>query len=405
MLKTEQILNAKFTPVSKGTYSADEVDSFLKTVAESYEQSLNENRELIKKISILADKIESYRNDEEAIKLSLLDAHRMAETVNKNAKDKADGLVAEADAKSKIILDGANRQSSQIIEEAREKAKEIVDNARTAVASLTERAQKETDLAISSARTKSAEIISKAEEKGNEIIGTSKQSYEFYSSELARLKGETEKFKALVSEICNNQLSLINDIPDVVVEASVVETAEELKQEVVETVAEIEIPEIDETETAVEAVEETAQEIVPEAIFTPEAAEEAEETEEAEEVIEESVQNAEEASEEKTAIEITDDEDDLFSLIDEMDFDNNFIASSIDEIVPSSSDSAVKADDLKISFEDIEKEAEERTVEIKDEDDEDDNDIFEGFGINLDEIDNDGEDEDISSLFDSLFDD
>ena len=51
MLKTEQILNAKFTPISKGTYSAEEVDSFLKVVAESYEESLGQNRELMKKIN------------------------------------------------------------------------------------------------------------------------------------------------------------------------------------------------------------------------------------------------------------------------------------------------------------------------------------------------------------------
>ena len=142
MLRTEQILNAKFTPVSKGTYSAEEVDAFLKGVAESYDESLNENKELIKKISILADKIESYRNDEEAIKLSLLDAHRMAETIGKNAEKKAETTVSDAESRAKIILDGANRQSTQMIDEAREKAKEIVDNARNAVASLTERAQK-----------------------------------------------------------------------------------------------------------------------------------------------------------------------------------------------------------------------------------------------------------------------
>lgn len=393
MLKTEQILNAKFTPVSKGTYSADEVDSFLKTVAESYEQSLNENRELIKKISILADKIESYRNDEEAIKLSLLDAHRMAETVNKNAKDKAENLVAEAEGKSKVILDGANRQSSQIIDEAREKAKEIVDNARTAVASLTDRAQKETDLAIASAKARSAEIISKAEEKGNEIIGTSKQSYEFYSSELAKLKSETEKFKALVSDICNNQLSLIKDIPDVVLAAPAAVTVEEIKEEaIVEEIAEetteIEVPEIEE----IEVVDEIAEEIIPEAVFVPEAAEETDDIGEVEDAIEEA------ASEEKAAIEISDDEDDLFSLIDELDIDDNFIASSIDEIVPVSAGNAVEADELKISFDEEEKE-----VEISDDDEGED--VFEGFDVNLDDIDNDEEDEDISSLFDSLFDD
>ncbi len=403
MLKTEQIVNAKFTPVSKGTYSAEEVDSFLKTVAESYEQSLGENKELIKKISILADKIESYRNDEEAIKLSLLDAHRMAETVNKNAKEKAEGLVAEAESRSKIILDGANRQSSQIIEEAREKAKEIVDNARTAVASLTERAQKETDLAIASARTKSAEIISKAEEKGNEIIGTSKQSYEFYSSELAKIKAETEKFKALISDICNSQLSLINGIPDVIVESTIIEKAEEIVDETVEKAADIEISdaeEVAEPEIISDVEDETAQEIIPEAIFTPEAPEEATvgADEDPEEVIEEPVQEVEAAieAEEKPAIEVSDDEDDLFSLIDDMDFDDNFIASSIDEIVPSATDSAAK--DLEISFEDSD------DIDDDEEDDEDD-DIFSGFDVNLDEIDNDDEDEDISSLFDSLFDD
>ncbi len=396
MLKTEQILNAKFTPVSKGTYSADEVDSFLKSVAESYEQSLNENRELIKKISILADKIESYRNDEEAIKLSLLDAHKMAETVNKSAKEKADTIVGDAESKSKIILDGANRQSSALIEEAREKAKEIVDNARTAVASLTERAQKETDLAISSAREKSAEIISKAEEKGKEIIGTSKASYEFYSAELAKIKTETENFKKLISDICNNQLSLVNSIPEIIVDYKEPE-------EIIEEVAEVAAEEVSEEAEAVNV--EVAVEIEPEAIFTPEIAEadsvevsdietaeeielpEEEITEEAETEISEEI----ESESEENIIEISEDTDDLFSLIDEMDFDDNFIASSIDEIVPSS----------------VEAEKEDLIVEEKTEDssDDGDDDIFEGFEINLDDIDEEKDDEDITSLFDSLFDD
>ena len=124
MLRPEQIANVKFTPISKGTYNAEEVDAFLKTVADSYDESLNQNKELIKKISILADKIESYRNDEEAIKLALLDAHKMSETINKNAKTKADDILTDAETRSKIILDGANRQADQTIIEAKEKAKQ-----------------------------------------------------------------------------------------------------------------------------------------------------------------------------------------------------------------------------------------------------------------------------------------
>ena len=195
MLRPEQIINAKFTPVSKGTYSADEVDAFLKTVADSYEESLDQNKELIKKISILADKIESYRNDEEAIKLALLDAHRMAETINKNANTKADDILTDAETRSKIILDGANRQANQSIEEAREKAKEIVDNARTAVASLTERAQIETETTIKAAQKMAQEIVEQAQAEGESIIGSSKESFEFYSAELAKVKSETHKYK------------------------------------------------------------------------------------------------------------------------------------------------------------------------------------------------------------------
>lgn len=385
MLKTEQILNAKFTPVSKGTYSADEVDSFLKTVAQSYEQSFNENKELIKKISILADKIESYRNDEEAIKLSLLDAHRMAETVNKNAKEKADAVVADAEGKSKIILDGANRQSNILVEEAREKAKEIVDNARTAVASLTDRAQKETDLAITSAREKSAEIISKAEEEGKKIIGNSKEAYEFYSSELERIKAETENYKKVISEICNNQLSLINTIPEITVNSeNEAETIEEneIFEETAEAAVEVEAEVEPEASEETDAVEE-------EVVFVPEAVE-VEETEEEPEVSDEEIF---EDNKEKV-IEISEDTDDLFSLIDDMDFDDNFIASNIDEIVPAAVET-IKEESNDEALEEIEKDIEELN----------DDDLFEGFEVNLDEIDDESEDEDISSLFDSLFDD
>ena len=401
MLKTEQILNAKFTPVSKGTYSADEVDSFLKTVAQSYEQSLNENKELIKKISILADKIESYRNDEEAIKLSLLDAHRMAETVNKNAKEKADSIVSDAENKSKIILDGANRQSNILIEEAREKAKEIVDNARTAVSSLTERAQKETDHAITSARDKSAEIIAKAEEEGKRIIGNSKESFEYYSNELEKIKAETENYKKVISDVCNNQLSLINSIPDVDYSSdAVIEEAEETTTEPREIIEEVE----DITEELVieepEVISEEIENIEPEAVFTPDVSDVEEEKEEEEEetfeeeIIEEVIEDFEEEIEEEKIIEISDDTDDLFSLIDEMDFDDNFIASSIDGILPSNIEAKEEA-----STDDALEEIENDIKELNDDD------SFEGFDINLDEIEEENEDDDISSLFDSLFED
>ena len=137
--------NIKTIPINDTNITEDGEYCTLNEVAASYEQMYKENTDLIKKISILADKIESYRNDEEAIKLALLDAHKMAENISKSASDKAEALVADAENKSKILLDGANRQTAQMIEEAREQAKNIVDNAREACDALTAKAQKDAD--------------------------------------------------------------------------------------------------------------------------------------------------------------------------------------------------------------------------------------------------------------------
>lgn len=391
MLRTEQIANAKFTPVSKGTYSAEEVDAFLKTVADSYESLIGEKNELIKKISILADKIESYRNDEEAIKLSLLDAHRMAETINKNAKISADNLIGDAETRSKIIVDGANRQSAQMIEEAKEKAKEIVDNARTAVASLTDRAEKETDAAIASAQAKAAEIVAAAEEEGKKIVGNSKESYEFYSAELEKIQAETSKFKASIEELCKGQLNLLGAIPESFISAITVasvaeETFDTVEEEIVEEpVAELAIIEEESIEIAIEPeIEPTAveEEIIDEEeqiIYDPEETEvTVNEEEETAEAVSENTEN--------------EDIDDLFSFIDEINFDT---VASPDEI-PSS------LDELVVAAED--------TVEIEgDEEEIDDEDDFDGFKIDLDSLGIDdadsNDDDDITSLFDSMFDD
>lgn len=399
MLRPEQIVNAKFTPINKGTYSADEVDVFLKSVADSYEESLNQNKELIKKISILADKIESYRNDEEAIKLALLDAHRMSETINKNAKTKADDILTDAETRSKIILDGATRQANQSVDEAREKAREIVDNARTAVSSLTERAQVETETTIRAAQKKAAEIIAQAEAEGKAIIGNSKASYEFYSNELSKVKAETLKFKETIQELCKGQLSLLEGMPEFIAAVNAVSAVAEQvpaekdfedlpevindNEEVIPEEPQVEEPVVEEEIIVPEVIEEPVAEAEPvveiadeieTVTYVPEAVEEP--------VVEETTvaESAAEIAEEPVS-EIEDEADDLFSLIDDIKFDDisGSIPSDIDDLLPE--------------------------ISIDDEED------FDGFKVDLDSIEdinysgNTDDDDDIASLFDSMFDD
>lgn len=392
MLKPEQIVNAKFTPVSKGTYSAEEVDAFLKTVASEYEKSLAEKAELIKKISILADKIESYRSDEEAIKLALLDAHKMAESVSKTAKNKADETVAEAETKSKAIVDGANRQSAQLIDEARTQARDIVDNAKNAVASLTERAQNETNRTINAARSKAAEIIAAAENRGKAIIGNSRDEYTKYIAAIEEAKKDAAIFKQTLADLCRKELEQVEALPDdcIIVAEDVgddVPLCDEPATEIAEELT-VEAAEVEET-----VEEKPAEPTIPaEAVFEPEAAKEEEATEESEpeQPAEEEIPQVEAAvyvpeqlkGAEAEEQEIEEDFDDLFSLIDSTDSEN--IAADIDDVLPEATEDEVAAE----AAEDEEE--------------------FEGFKVDLDEIadaeeDDDDDDDDISSLFDSLF--
>lgn len=383
MLRTEQILNAKFTPVSKGTYSAEEVDAFLKVVAESYEGLLGEKNELIKKISILADKIESYRSDEEAIKLSLLDAHRMAETINKNASIKSETLIGDAETRAQLIVDGANRQSAKTIDEAREQAKEIVENAKNAVAALTEKAQQETDSAIASANNKAAEIVANAEAEGKKIIGSSKQSYEFYTAELARIQAATAEFKAAMTNLCNEQLDLVDSVPEIEIPEMIESVEEEIEETAVEAVEEI-VPETEEAEV-IEEISEAEEETV-NAVEETEEADEAE----AEQVVyvpeEPAVEEIPVAQPEEETVEEAEEDDDLFSLIDDISFENivspDSIPASLDDLIP----------DVQV---------EEKSDEAEEESDDD---AFDGFKIDLDSIGFDESDDDITSLFDSMFD-
>lgn len=415
MLTTEQILCAKFTPVTKGAYSADEVDAFVRTVADSYENSLTENKELIKKISILADKIESYRKDEEAIKLSLLDAHRMAENVSKAANEKADAKIEEAELKAKVIVDGATRQSGGMIDEAREKAKEIVDNARVAVASLTERAQNETEQAITSAQQKAVEIVNKAEAQAKEIIGKSKADYEFYTAELARIKKETASFKDTVEALCKSQLKLLASIDDAMnaVEAPEAEVAAE---EIVEAAPVVEeaIPEIVEEPVTEEAPEEIVEEIAEPEAVAEEIEEEILEVPDFEEIVAEQPDvpefvmpsfgdtvaeavaeaRVEEAASEEFIGSTEDDDDDLFSVLEEINFDDittpGDIPSTIDNIAPVSEPAAAAPAQ------------EDEIVDIEDDD-------LDGFQLDLESFDSlitdtSNDEKEIESFFSGLFD-
>ncbi|MEG1551039.1 MAG: DivIVA domain-containing protein, partial [Oscillospiraceae bacterium] len=298
MLTPEKIKGKEFQTTGRGSYRADDVDSFIAEVSSSYDQMFKENGELIKKISILANKIEEYRKDEDSLRTALFAAQKLADQIVKEANDSIKGKVDAAD----------------------DTAKEIVDNANKVANELKANAKNEADGVILSA-TKQAE----------EILGTVNRKITHESLAFEMLQKEASEFRSKLIDMYKEHLNLINKLPEIAEDEL---ASEEPKVEANEQ--EIEKAEVAEEIEEVEAVEEVEE--IEEAF---EIAEEAI----AEEAIEDEAEEKEETFEEFTLEEIADDNDfedissssanddeDGFSLnIEDMDFDDEPVDEPVEE--------------------------------------------------------------------------
>ena len=76
-MNAEDIRNVTFDKVMRG-YRPEEVDAYLDQVAAELERLQTEKADAEKKMYILAEKVDQYRNDEETLKTALLNAQRLS---------------------------------------------------------------------------------------------------------------------------------------------------------------------------------------------------------------------------------------------------------------------------------------------------------------------------------------
>ncbi len=104
MLTIEEIKNIAFRKAGVGGYRPDDVDEFIDDVIATFEQMKAEKADLLRKMDILATKIEQYRKDEETVRNALLSSQKIADQAQKEAKDKATYIIKAAEKKSRNIL-------------------------------------------------------------------------------------------------------------------------------------------------------------------------------------------------------------------------------------------------------------------------------------------------------------
>lgn len=112
MLTSEEIRTVTFEKSMRG-YRPEDVDAFLEQVAAGVDQLSSEKEDLEKKLYILAQKVEEYRDQENTLKSALINAQRLGENVIHEAKAKADSLMREATSRAQRILDAAEERERE----------------------------------------------------------------------------------------------------------------------------------------------------------------------------------------------------------------------------------------------------------------------------------------------------
>lgn len=131
MLTLNDIINVSFRKANFAGYRTEDVDNFIDQVRDSYDSLLKkgieqkekiesltaENAQLLKKIDVLAAKIEEYRSEEDEIKSALVSAQKLGDASIREARHKAEVILKDASLKADRIVNGAQ---AEIVEQKKE---------------------------------------------------------------------------------------------------------------------------------------------------------------------------------------------------------------------------------------------------------------------------------------------
>lgn len=200
MFKPEQIKSHRFISNTKGAYEADDVDNFFAEVSECYEQMFSENVDLVKKISVLAEKIKQYKEDEDNIRRALIVAERTSNQIRSEA---------EKDASEK--LEKAEKTYNDMVSAAQNRASVLETKARVEADKVTEESQQAAQERLTNAEKTAATMIANAEKKAHDIVEDSKK---FAQQELDRINHEikvnTAALSALEEELTSFKTALVD---------------------------------------------------------------------------------------------------------------------------------------------------------------------------------------------------
>ena len=203
MMTPSQLKEYEFKTAGRNAYKADDVDDFFAEVAANYTKMFHENGELVRRVGLLADRLEKFKKEEEEIKSAVVSAQRAADIIVRDAKNS----VADAESEAEAVLAAAKSEAELIKSDAEKQA--IADS----------------ELLLSMTRDKAQEIIKKAKEEAQEILlkanstvkdtmGAATRTMTSESLYFEMLKKQAAEFKSNLLSQYKAHIELISKLPE-----------------------------------------------------------------------------------------------------------------------------------------------------------------------------------------------
>ena len=114
MLTPQDIQGKEFSKAVFGGYDMSGVDGFLETVMEDYSALYKENAILKGKIKVLVEKVEEYRSTEDAMRMALISAQKVANEMLAKAKEHSEAMVAEAEERARTLHERVEAEADEL---------------------------------------------------------------------------------------------------------------------------------------------------------------------------------------------------------------------------------------------------------------------------------------------------
>jgi cell division initiation protein len=114
------IRNHSFPKRLSGGYDRDEVDGFLRMVAEDYEAAIRQGAQLQGRVRELEEKVRDLSANETLLKETLTTAQQLADELKQTAIKEAEVLVGQAELQGEKVLEAAHRRAARLAEDIRE---------------------------------------------------------------------------------------------------------------------------------------------------------------------------------------------------------------------------------------------------------------------------------------------